>query len=169
MTKLAKIEEKRVRGLKEISGRSRFGEVPTPAGWAVVGADALAAYCSQLAWRDPDTLVRNVDGRTLRSMPPREFSAPCFENASNEDPGVPERVPSWVEKDPVLRVLNNKLNFSIFQFIAQWSRTDGHGEEQADRDTGVAATSRAPACSRFGGLVPCRSGVQPPGSRCLRR
>ena len=120
MTKLAKVQEKRVGGLTEILGRSRFGEVPTPAGWVVVGADPLAAYVSKLAWREQDALVLTADGRTLRSMRPREFSAPCFENASAVDLGVPECVPSWVEKDPVLRVLNSKLNFSLFQFIAQW-------------------------------------------------
>ena len=167
MTKLATVEEKRLRGLKEISGRSRFGDVPTPAGWVVVGADLLAAYTAEVVWRDQDPLVLTADGRTLRSMRPREFTAPRFEDARAEDPGWPESVPSWLEKDPALRVLNNKLNFCLFQFITQWpSATLGQLHRRYSHSRGLvtaalkAQTASGLVVKRDGATYLTRSGMQ---------
>ena len=138
MTKQATLAEKLRRGVTKLAGRSPTWEVSCPAGWVVVGADVLAADQASRMWLEDDMLAITADGRTLKSMRPRDFTPACFEDSRASRLGTPERIPSWVEEEPAVRALNGKLTFKLFRFTAQWPgarvgqlqtwSTDSHGE-----------------------------------------
>ena len=86
----------------------------------MVGADLLAEHFASPDRIQDDILVIGAEGRTMKSMRPHAFSAPCFENARASDLGVPERLSDWVATDPTVRALNGKLRYALFLHIAQW-------------------------------------------------
>ena len=121
MTKRTMLDDTMWAGVVTVGMRSFFGEDPCPAGWVVVGADRLAAAHARSVWRSDDTLVITAEGKAWKPMRPVDFGRPCWEDARIQDLGVPESVPDWVEKNPVVRALNGKLNFAVFESIAQWT------------------------------------------------
>ena len=121
MTKVAQIREKLGRGLATVDSRSRTRETPAAAGWVVLGADRLAASYAATVFSRGAALVMSVEGGTQWRMRPREFTLPaCFENGRTNDLGVPERIPAWVKKDPVVSALNGAVPCALFRFICQW-------------------------------------------------
>ena len=149
MTKRTMMQHKMLNALFKLAMRSWTTEEPHPAGWVVVGGDFLAAAHASGEWKSDDVLVMTAERETLKSMRPHEFTRPYLENARPTDLGVPERIPAWVETDPVVRALNGKLNYALFQLVCQWSGMrvgqihDGFSHSHGEINAGLKNLERA--------------------------
>ena len=119
MTTRTVLRRKLARGRDALMKRRGAGKPCSPAAWVVVGADSWAFWAAG-CWKDDNVLALTVQGQAVRPMWPADFSGSFFEDARTDDLGNPETIVDWVENDPVARALNGRLNYQLYQFIAQW-------------------------------------------------
>ena len=115
-----KVREKAALAVEQLQGEY------TPAAWAIVGYDRLAARQAADVWPTNRVMaVSEWEGRVERRMTPGSCSRPLREKAEPAKLGSPERVVGWLDKrnkrhDAAMVALNGELNYRVFRFIAEW-------------------------------------------------
>ena len=91
-----------------------------PSAWALVGVDTWALERGSLALPQGAPKTYCIDGQRYGPLHLEASVLEVYDQKPYGPMGIPERIVTWVKKDPVMAALNGTVPFKAAKFVEEW-------------------------------------------------